>query len=129
MIVAVKLGALVSIVGALAIMVAGACLPARIVLRSLPKKIQELTADHTDPPVWRQAIGYAVLLVWMVAMVGVLVICIRHGRASGLGFAQLLARLLTVFGMWKATDIIFLDWLLVSRIHFFERFFPEMRGH
>ena len=125
----IMLGALVSIVGALAIMVAGGCLPARVVLRSLPKRIQELTAEHPDPPAWRQAIGYAGLSVWVLAMAGAMVAAIRDARISGFGVTDLFVRLLVIFGMWKATDIVLLDWLLVSRIHFFARFFPEMQGH
>ncbi|MBP3894064.1 MAG: hypothetical protein J6D34_08510 [Atopobiaceae bacterium] len=125
----ITLGVLVCIVGALATMVAGACLPARVVLRSLPKRIKELTAEHPDPPVWRQALGYAGLVAWALVMLCAIAVTIRDARASGSGFMELLMRLLVIFGMWKATDIILLDWLLVSRVHFFARFFPEMRGH
>ena len=125
----IMLGALVSVVGALAIMVAGACLPARVALRSLPKEIRELAASRPDPPAWRQAIGYAGLSAWVLVMLGAMAVAIHDARASSFGFMGLVTRLLVIFGMWKTTDIVLLDWLLVSRIHFFARFFPEMRGH
>ena len=30
--------------------------------------------------------------------------------------------------LWKAFDIIFLDWLLLTKTHFFQHFYPETEG-
>lgn len=46
----------------------------------------------------------------------------------GYSFWQFTGRFLTMLYLMKAFDIIFLDWFLLTKSHFFQHFYPETEG-
>ncbi|MBQ4424840.1 MAG: hypothetical protein II882_03765 [Lachnospiraceae bacterium] len=46
----------------------------------------------------------------------------------GFSFWQFFLRFIVMLYLWKAFDIICLDWLLLTRSHFFQYYYPETEG-
>ncbi|MCM1096863.1 MAG: hypothetical protein NC427_02230, partial [Ruminococcus flavefaciens] len=50
------------------------------------------------------------------------------GIRSGYGLWKLAARFLAMLYLLKAFDIIFFDWFLLTKSHFFQHYYPETEG-
>ena len=44
---------------------------------------------------------------------------------SGFSFWQFFLRFVLIFTIYKAYDMIFFDWFLLCRFHFFQHYYPE----
>lgn len=71
-------------------------------------------------------------MIWsataMLPLIGVFVWGGLDGISRGYGFGRLFLRFLIIgFGV-KAFDIIGLDYFLLTKTHFFQRYFPETDG-
>jgi hypothetical protein len=49
-------------------------------------------------------------------------------RKNGFTFWQTAGRYLLILYLWKAFDIIALDWFLLTKSHFFQHYYPETEG-
>jgi len=47
---------------------------------------------------------------------------------NGFTFLQFFLRFIIMLYLWKAFDIVCLDWLLLTKTHFFQHFYPETEG-
>ncbi len=50
------------------------------------------------------------------------------GIRNGFPFRKLFLRFLVMLYLWKAFDVVCLDWLLLTRSHFFQHYYPETEG-
>lgn len=50
------------------------------------------------------------------------------GVRRGYGFWQLFGRFLTILYVYKAFDLVFLDWILLQKTRFFQHYYPETEG-
>ena len=50
------------------------------------------------------------------------------GTRNGYDFWRLFVRFVMMLYIWKAFDIICLDWILLTKTRFFQRFYPETDG-
>ena len=64
-----------------------------------------------------------ILSIWMILGVGV--ISIWDGIKNGYSFIQFFLRFVSIFTIYKAYDMIFFDWFLLCRFHFFQHYYPE----
>lgn len=64
-----------------------------------------------------------ILSIWMILGMGV--ISIWDGIKSGYSFIQFFLRFVSIFTIYKAYDMIFFDWFLLCRFHFFQHYYPE----
>lgn len=90
-----------------------------------PKDIQAAAADHPERFPGAHALGWTLAVAAALMMVFALIYAGYDGIRNGFSFRQHTIRFLLMLYIWKAFDIICLDWLLLTRSHFFQRYYPE----
>ena len=73
-----------------------------------------------------KAMGWVLMLLSALMILGVGVVAIRDGFRSGYSFTEFFLRFEIIFTIYKAYDMIFFDWFLLCRFHFFQYFYPEV---
>ena len=66
------------------------------------------------------------MILSALTILGVGVISIWEGFRSGFTFWQFFLRFVSIFTIYKAYDMIFFDWFLLCKFHFFQHYFPEV---
>jgi hypothetical protein len=97
-------------------------------ITTAPKDIQEAAQDHPERFRGAHALGWIVAIICLLIMIGVFVYGGYDGVKNGFGFWQFFLRFILILYIWKAFDIICLDWLLLTKSHFFQHFYPETEG-
>ena len=73
-----------------------------------------------------RAMGWVLLILGVLMILGVGVISVWDGFRSGFTFIQFFLRFVLIFTIYKAYDMIFFDWFLLCRFHFFQHYYPEV---
>ena len=97
-------------------------------MTTAPNDIQEAAATHPERFRGAHALGWAIGIVCLLLMIGVFVYGGYDGVKNGFGFWQFFLRFVLILYIWKAFDIVCLDWLLLTKSHFFQHFYPETEG-
>ncbi len=100
----------------------------RKLFTSAPKDIQAAALDHPERFRGAHALGWKLAIISLLAMVGAFLYGGYDGIKNGFTFWQFFLRFIVMLYLWKAFDIICLDWLLLTKSHFFQRFYPETEG-
>ncbi|MBR6408607.1 MAG: hypothetical protein IKS19_08540 [Clostridia bacterium] len=100
----------------------------RKLMTTAPKDIQAAAKDHPERFRGARALGWALGIACLLIMIGVFVYGGYEGIKSGFVFWQFFLRFILILYIWKAFDIICLDWLLLTKSHFFQHFYPETAG-
>ena len=100
----------------------------RKLFTSAPKDIQTAALDHPERFRGAHALGWKLAIISLLAMVGAFLYGGYDGIRNGFTFWQFFLRFIVMLYLWKAFDIICLDWLLLTKSHFFQRFYPETEG-
>ena len=95
---------------------------------SAPKDIQAAAIEHPERFPGAHALGWILAIISLLLMVGVFVNGGCDGVKNGFSFWQHWLRFAVMLYLWKAFDIVCLDWLLLTKSHFFQRFYPETEG-
>jgi hypothetical protein len=74
------------------------------------------------------ALGWGLAIISFLVMIGAFVYGGYDGVMNGFGFRQYWLRFAVMLYLWKAFDIVCLDWLLLTKTHFFQHFYPETVG-
>ena len=93
-----------------------------------PKDIQAVALDHPERFPGAHALGWAIAIICLVLMVGSFAYGAHDGIRRSFTFWQLFWRFAIMLYLWKAFDIVCLDWYLLTKSHFFQRFYPETEG-
>ncbi|MBR5366470.1 MAG: hypothetical protein IK132_09540 [Clostridia bacterium] len=93
-----------------------------------PKDIQAAAAEHPERFRGAHALGWKLSVLSLLTMVGVFVYGGYDGVRQGFSFWQHWLRFAVILYLWKAFDIVCLDWLLLTKSHFFQHFYPETEG-
>ena len=88
-----------------------------------PKDIQAVAVDHPERFPGAHVLGWLLAVLSLVLMVGAFVHGGWNGVLSGFTFWQLFLRFNLMLYLWKAFDVVCLDWLLLTKSHFFQRGF------
>ena len=92
---------------------------------SAPKDIQAAITEHKERFPGARLLGWTLLIIAVLAFPGAFL----HGALDGIhrsySFWLFFARFLTMLYLLKAFDIIFLDWFLLTKAHFYQHYFPE----
>ncbi len=94
-------------------------------MTTAPKDIQEAAEDHPERFRGAHALGWTVAVICLLIMIGVFVYSGYDGIKNGFTFWQFFLRFILILYIWKAFDIICLDWMLLTKLHFFQHFYPE----
>lgn len=94
---------------------------------SAPKEAREVLKPRDEELFYgARTIGWAMMVLSVVVILCVGVISIWDGLRSGYSFVQFFLRFVVIFTIYKAFDMIFIDWFLLCKFHFFQYFYPEV---
>ncbi len=93
---------------------------------SAPKEALEVLKPGNEELFYgARAMGWVLMILSVLAILGVGVVAIWDGFRSGYSFAQFFLRFVLIFTIYKAYDMIFFDWFLLCKFHFFQHYYPE----
>ena len=75
-----------------------------------------------------RSMGWVLLILAVLMILGVGVISNWDGFKSGYSFIQFFLRFVLIFTIYKAYDMIFFDWFLLCKFHFFQHYYPEVES-
>ena len=94
-------------------------------MTTAPKDIQAAAKDHPERFRGAHSLGWAIGIACLLIMTGVFVYDGYEGIKSGFVFWQFFLRFFIIGAVIKAFDIISLDYILLTKTHFFQHYFPE----
>ena len=93
---------------------------------SAPKEAQALLKPREEELFYgARAFGWVLMILSALAISGAFAVAVWDGFRSGFSFLQFFLRFVTILTIYKAYDMIFFDWFLLCRFHFFQHYFPE----
>jgi len=96
---------------------------------SAPKEAQEVLKPRNEELFFgARAMGWVLIVLSVLMILGVGVISIWDGFRSGFSFLQFFLRFVWIFTIYKAYDMIFFDWFLLCRFRFFQYYYPEVES-
>lgn len=93
-----------------------------------PKDIQAAVLEHEERFPGARLLGWMILIIDVLAFLATFVYAGWDGIQNGYGFWQFAVRFLIMLYLLKAFDIIFFDWFLLTKSHFFQHYYPETEG-
>lgn len=100
----------------------------RKLFKTAPKDIQAAAKDHPERFRGAHVLGWKLAVISVSAMIGAFLWGGCDGIRNGFAFKDHFVRYLVMLYIWKAFDIICLDWFLLTKTHFFQYFYPETEG-
>ena len=96
---------------------------------SAPKEAQEAIQPREKELFYgARAIGWVILILSFVMIAGVVIIAIWDGFRNDFTFWQFFVRLLIIFTIYKAYDMIFFDYFFLLKYKFFQHYYPEIES-
>ncbi|MCR5268167.1 MAG: hypothetical protein K6E16_06610 [Lachnospiraceae bacterium] len=96
---------------------------------SAPKEAQEALIQRDEELFYGAKImGWGLMIISMLLILGVGVIAIWDGFRSGFTFLQFFMRFVLIFTIYKVYDMICFDYFLLMKFHFFQHYFPEVES-
>ena len=97
-------------------------------LSSAPKEALELLKPRNDEVFYgARAMGWVLMIISILMILGVGVVSIWDGFRSGYSFWRFFVRFVLIFTVYKAYDMIFFDWFLLCKARFFQFYYPEVQ--
>lgn len=93
---------------------------------SAPEQIRNAIQPKDERFRGQHALGWVLLAVSLVMLVGALLLGACDGARNGFGFWEFFARFAVMLLLLKAFDILFFDWFLLCRSQFYPHYFPEV---
>lgn len=103
-------------------------LPAKVVMKTMPKELQEETRNHANPPIWKMIIGFTAYAVGMALAIFVVIYAGYDAIKQNMNFVETFIRYMIILFGFKLFDVVILDWWLITKTQFFQYFFPETKG-
>ena len=100
----------------------------RKLFTTAPKDIQAAARDHPERFPGARTLGWKLAVICIALMIGAFVYGGYDGIQRGFSLRQHFIRFLIMLYLWKAFDIICLDWFLLTKTRFFQHFYPETEG-
>ena len=73
-----------------------------------------------------RTIGWVLMIFSVLMILGSLIIAVWDGFRSDFSFWKFLTRLVIMFTVYKLYDMIFFDYFLLVKFHFFQHYYPEI---
>ena len=108
-------------------------MPTRLLAKNFPEDIQETLKPRLDeldraPLTPKRIIGWIILILFLTGYVGLFIVGGIDGIKRGFSFRQFFLRFFVIGAVIKAFDITCLDYILLTKTHFFQHYFPETEG-
>ena len=96
---------------------------------SAPKEAREvLVPRESELFKGARVMGWALITFSMVMILGAFVISIWDGFRNSFTFGQFFLRFVLIFSIYKLYDMIFFDYFLLMKFHFFQYYYPEVES-
>ena len=96
---------------------------------SAPKEAREVLIPRDKELFYgARTIGWVLAIFSFAMILGSLTIAILDGFRSGFTFWQYFMRIVIMFTLYKVYDMIFFDYFLLMRFHFFQHYYPEIEN-
>ena len=93
---------------------------------SAPKEVREVIRPREHESFYgARIIGWALMVFAVLMILGVGVISVWDGFRSGFSFLQFFLRFVLIFTIYKLYDMVFFDYFLLMKLHFFQHYYPE----
>ncbi len=105
-------------------------MPTSLLVKNFPEDVQERLKPRIDslPMSPKRILGWIILILFVIGFIGLFIVGGADGRKHGFSFLQFFLRFFIIGAVIKAFDIICLDYFLLTKTHFFQRYFPETEG-
>ena len=96
---------------------------------SAPKEAREVIKPRNEELFHgARAMGRVLMILSALMITGVFVVAVWDGFRNGYSFLQFFLRFVLILTIYKAYDMIFFDWFLLCRFHFFQHYYPEVES-
>ena len=96
---------------------------------SAPKEAQDVLVPRDKELFYgARAIGWVLMIFSFLMIAGVGVISIWDGIRCEFTFLQFFIRFVMIFSIYKIYDMIYFDYFLLMKYHFFQFYFPEVES-
>ena len=96
---------------------------------SAPKEALEVLKPRNEELFYgARTMGWVLMIISILTILGVGAVSIWDGFRSSFSFIQFFLRFVTIFTVYKAYDMIFFDWFLLCKFHFFQHYYPEVES-
>ena len=93
---------------------------------SAPKEALALIKQREKEPFYgARAMGWVMMILSELMILGAAVISILDGFRNDYTFREFFLRFVTIFTIYKVYDMVFFDWFILCRFHFFQHYYPE----
>lgn len=93
-----------------------------------PKDIQNVILEHEERFPYQRVFGRKLAIISLCILAFSLFYAGYDGLKNGFAFKDFFFRYLLMLYLLKAFDIIFFDWYLLTKSHFFQHYYPETEG-
>ncbi|MCD8040817.1 MAG: hypothetical protein LUF82_04795 [Clostridia bacterium] len=95
---------------------------------SAPKDIQDAIIERSERFRGARLIGYAIAFLCIAVFPAVFIFAGWDGVRQGYNFWMFFGRYIAILYLLKVFDIIFLDWFLLTKSHFYQHYASETEG-
>lgn len=96
---------------------------------SAPKEAREVLKPRTEELFYgARTMGWVLMIISVLMILGVGIVSIWDGFRSGFSFWEFFLRFVLIFTIYKIYDMVFFDWFLLCRFHFFQYYYPEVES-
>ncbi|MBQ7487665.1 MAG: hypothetical protein IJT77_09265 [Clostridia bacterium] len=108
-------------------------MPTKLLAKNFPQDVQEqlqprLEQLESQPISLRRVLGWIILIFFCIAYIGLFMIGGMDGLRHGFTYGQFFLRFFIIGAVIKVFDILCLDYVLLTKTHFFQHYFPETEG-
>lgn len=96
---------------------------------SAPKEVQEAIIPRDKELFYgAKAIGWTLMVLSFLMIIGSAVVSIWDGIRSGYAVLEFFLRFYLILAIYKIYDMVFFDYYLLMKFHFFQFYFPEVES-
>lgn len=96
---------------------------------SAPKEAREVLVPRDEELFYGARImGWVLMVFSILMMLGVGAVAIWDGFRNGFTFRHFFTRFVMIFTIYKLYDMIFFDYFLLCKFHFFQYYYPEVES-
>lgn len=95
---------------------------------SAPEDIQKAIRVHEERFKGAHALGWILMIAAGVMISGSVIYASYDGIQRDFSFTRFFIRFLIMLDGYKVWDMIFLDWFLLTKPHFYQHYYPETEG-
>ena len=96
---------------------------------SAPKEAREVLQPRDEELFYgARTLGWVLMIFSILMIVGALVVAFLDSVRNGYTFWQTFFRFVIMFSIYKLYDMIFFDYYLLMKFHFFQHYYPEVES-